>query len=241
MKRGSFITSRCPCFGGVLIVLITLYLIGCAGGSAKKVSSIEGEDKLPRPSTFLIYDFAVDPEDVIVDTTGLTSGDEASSAKRLSEGKEWANALSESLVRQLAEEGITARRATGSTHIPLNAVAVKGQFISIDEGDQAKRTTIGFGAGAEEVNVMVQVYQMRERGLLRISEVEAEGHGRKTPGVAGPAAVAVGAGMVAGLVVSSAMNVKSEAVDGSMQTTVDDIAEELVQRAVSYYKKRGWL
>ena len=44
-----------------------------------------------------------------------------------------------------------------------------------------------------------------------------------------------------GLVVSSAMNVKSEAVDGSMQTTVDDIAENLVERAVNYYKKRGWL
>jgi hypothetical protein len=37
------------------------------------------------------------------------------------------------------------------------------------------------------------------------------------------------------------MNVKSEAVDGSMQSTVDDIAEEIVQRGVNYYKKRGWL
>jgi hypothetical protein len=205
------------------------------------VSSLRGDEPLPRPPVFLIYNFAVDPEDVMVDTSGLTSGDEASTAERLSEGKEWANALSESLVRQFVEEGITSRRATGSTHIPLNAIAVKGQFISIDEGDEIKRTTIGFGAGAEDVSVMVQVYQMRKAGLMRISEIEAEGHGRKTPGVAGPAAVAVGAGMVAGLVVSSAMNVKSEAVDGSMQTTVDDIAEELVQRAVSYYQKRGWL
>jgi hypothetical protein len=196
---------------------------------------------VPRPPVFLIYDFAVDPEDVMVDTAGLTSGDEASTAERLSEGKEWATALSESLVRQFVEEGITSRRATGSTHIPLNAIAVKGQFISIDEGDEIKRTTIGFGAGAEDVSVMVQVYQMKKTGLMRISEIEAEGHGRKTPGVVGPAAVAVGAGMVVGLVVSSAMNVKSEAVDGSMQSTVDDIAEELVQRGVNYYKKRGWL
>ncbi len=50
-----------------------------------------------------------------------------------------------------------------------------------------------------------------------------------------------GTGMVAGLVISSVMNLKSEAVDGSMQTTVDDLAEQLVERAVSYYKKRGWL
>ena len=240
MKRESCVTVRWAYSGAVLVALFALFLGGCAGGSAKQVSS-RGDEPVPRPPVFLIYDFAVDPEDVMVDTAGLTSGDEASMAKRLSEGKEWANALTESLVRQFVEEGITSRRATGSTHIPLNAIAVKGQFISIDEGDEIKRTTIGFGAGAEDVSVMVQVYQMRKAGLMRISEIEAEGHGRKTPGVAGPAAVAVGAGMVAGLVVSSAMNVKSEAVDGSMQTTVDDLAEELVQRTVNYYKKRGWL
>lgn len=241
MKQESFFTVPWQYSGAVPAILIALFLVGCAGGSAKKVSSLRGDEPLPRPPVFLIYNFAVDPEDVMVDTTGLTSGDEASTAERLSEGKEWANALSESLVRQLVEEGITTRRAKGSTHIPLNAIVVKGQFIQIDEGDEAKRTTVGFGAGSEDVSVMVQVYQMRKTGLLRISEVEAEAHGRKTPGVAGPAAVAVGAGMVAGLVVSSAMNVKSEAVDGSMQTTVDDLAEELVERTVNYYKKRGWL
>ncbi len=47
--------------------------------------------------------------------------------------------------------------------------------------------------------------------------------------------------MVAGLVISSAMNVKSEVMDGSMQTTVDNLAKKLVERAVRYYKKRGWL
>jgi hypothetical protein len=189
----------------------------------------------------LIYDFAVNPEDVMVDTAGLTSGDEASTAERLTEGKEWANALSESFVRQFVEEGITSRRATGSTHIPLNAIVVKGQFILIDEGDEIKRTTIGFGAGAEDLSAMIQVYQMRKAGLMRISEVEAEAHGRKTPGIAVPAAMTAGTGMVVGLVISSAMNLKSEAVDGSMQTTVDDLAEQLVERAVSYYQKRGWL
>ncbi len=240
MKRESCVTVTWPYSCAVLAALITLFLVGCAGGSAKQVSS-RGDEPVPRPPVFLIYDFAVDPEDVMVDTAGLSSGEEASTAERLSEGKEWATALSESLVRQFVEEGITSRRATGSTHIPLNAIAVKGQFISIDEGDEIKRTTIGFGAGAEDVSVMVQVYQMKKTGLMRISEIEAEGHGRKTPGVAGPAAVAVGAGMMVGLVVSSAMNVKSEAVDGSMQSTVDDIAEELVQRGVNYYKKRGWL
>jgi hypothetical protein len=225
----------------MLTALIALFLVGCSGGSAKPTSSLSVDVPPVRPSVFLIYDFAVNPDDVIVDLPGLTTGNQSVNYERVAQGKAWANALSESLVMQLVKEGITSRRAAGSTHIPPNAIVVKGQFISIDEGSKIKRTTIGFGMGAEEVRTMVQVYQMRKAGLLRISEIEAEAHGRKTPGVAGPAAVAVGAGMVAGLVISSAMNVKSEAVDGSMQTTVDDLAEELVERAVSYYKKRGWL
>lgn len=241
MKRKTCVTFADQYSSAILISLIALFFVGCAGGSATQKKSYAGSESVPRPSVFLVYDFAVDAEDVVVDTTGVNMDDKGTIAERRAHGRNWANALSESLVRQLAEEGITAKRATGSTHIPMNAVAVKGQFISIDEGDAAKRTTIGFGAGAEDVHAAVQVYQMRKNGLIRFSEVETEAHGRKTPGVAGPAAVAAGAGMVAGLVISSAMNVKSEGLDGSLQSTVDDLAEGLVERAVSYYKKRGWL
>jgi len=102
MKRESYVTVPWPYSGAVLVALIALFLVGCAGGSAKQVSS-RGDEPVPRPPVFLIYDFAVDPEDVMVDTAGLTSGDEASTAERLSEGKEWASALSESLVRQFVE------------------------------------------------------------------------------------------------------------------------------------------
>jgi hypothetical protein len=153
MKRESCVTVRWPYSGVVLVALFALFLGGCAGGSAKQVGS-QGNEPRSRPPVFLIYDFPVDPEDVMVDTAGHTSGDEASTTERQSEGKEWANALSESLVTQFVKERITSRRATGSTHIPLNAIAVKGQFISIDEGNQTKRTTMGFGAGAEEIHAM---------------------------------------------------------------------------------------
>jgi len=173
-------------------------LVGCAGGSAKPTGLLRVDVPPIRPSVFLIYNFAVNPEDVIVDT-GLTRGNETSTSERLAKGKAWANALSEALVMQLVKEGITSRRATGSTHIPLNAIVVKGQFFSIDEGSKLKRTTIGFGMGAEEVRAMVQVYQMRKAGLLHISEIEAEAHGRKTPGVVGPGGRGCGSGDGSGI------------------------------------------
>jgi hypothetical protein len=227
----------------LIFALIPLFLVGCAGGSAKPTSHYRGTEKLPTPPAAYIYDFAVHAEDVVVDTFGpdFVHSDEASTGERLQEGRKVANALSEALVTNLAQSGITARRATATTHIPLNAIVVKGQFVSIKEGDETARVVVGFGAGAEKLEARVQVYQMREDGLRRISTGEGEAHGRKTPGVAGPAAVAVGAGMVAGVVVSTAMNLKSEAIDGSMQTNVNNLADEFVKIAVKFYKRHGWL
>ena len=229
--------------GVIGVVLFAAFLVGCAGGSATPVSQYQGSDPLPRPPALYIYDFAVDPEDVVVDTFGpdFVHSDEASMSERRQEGRKVAIALSEALVTKLAQKGITARRAMASTKIPLNAAVVKGQFVSIKEGDETARVVVGFGAGAEQLEARVQVYQMRKDGLQKISTSLGEAHGRKTPGVAGPAAVAVGAGMVAGVVVSSAMNLKSEAIDGSMQTNVDNLAEKFVENAVSFYKRHGWL
>ncbi len=155
-------------------------------------------------------------------------------------GKAVAKELSDQLVTKLAERGITAKRATASSHVPLHALVVKGQFVSINEGDEMGRVTIGFGLGSEELRVLVQVYQMMDNGLRRISAVEGEAHGRKTPGVAGPGAVAAGTGMVVGVVVATGMNLLSE-VKGPMAQAVNNLAEQFAERAVKAFKRQGWL
>ncbi len=144
------------------------------------------------------------------------------------------------MVTKLAEGSITAKRATASSHVLLHALVVKGQFISINEGDEAERVTIGFGVGSEGLRVLVQVYQMTESGLRRVSEVEGEAHGRRTPGVAGPAGIAGATGMVAGVVVSGGMNIISE-VKGPMAQDIKNLAEKFADRAVKGYKRQGWL
>ena len=225
----------------VLASLLALFLAGCAGGSAKVGQQYSGGKSLPRPPVVLVYQFAVDADDVVVDTFGLDIGNkQASTLERVKRGRAFARALSLKLVNKVDELGIPVRAATPHTKVPLNAIVVKGQFVTIDEGDQTKRTMIGFGAGAEEVRVRVQVYQMTEMGLRRISEAEGEAHGRKTPGVVGPAGVAAGTGMVVGLVVSAGMNIKSEAIDGSMETTLNNLVEQFIENAARFYKRQGW-
>jgi len=225
-----------------LASLLAVLLAGCAGGSAKVGQQYSGGKSLPRPPVVLVYQFAVDADDVVVDTFGLDVGNkQASTLERAKRGKAFARRLAFKLVKKVAELGIATRVATPKTTVPMNALVVKGQFLTIDEGSKVKRMMIGFGAGAEEVRVRVQVYQMTETGLNRISEAEGEAHGRKTPGVVGPAGIAAGTGMVVGVIVSGGMNIKSEVFDGSMETTLNNLVEQFVENAARFYKRQGWL
>jgi hypothetical protein len=221
-----------------ILVLATCSALACAGGSSRALT--RERSPLPRPSGVLIYDFAVDAEDVVIDSFGpnFVRGD-GSRAERDSTGRAVAALLSERIVAQLDERGIRARKASASASIPLDAIAVKGQFVSIQEGDQMGRTVIGLGAGSEKLEAQVQIYQMTEDGLRRIGTEAGEAHGRKTPGVAGPAVVGAAAGVAAGVVISSAMNIGSE-LKGPMKARVNDLAEVFADRAVEFYEQQGW-
>ena len=240
MKQES-VLSTSQLSGAFMGMIIAALLVGCAGGSAESVRQHTKGDSLPRPPVMLIHDLTVDPADVAVDELGpdFVSG-EAPTSEQLKQGRAVTQALSKELVTQLAQRGITARRAHGSTNVPMHALVVKGQFVSIEEGDQIKRVVVGFGAGAGELQANVQIYQQTATGLRPIIEGKGEAHGRKTPGVAGPAAVAAGAGMFVGLVVSTVVTTGSE-LKGDMATHVKHLAEEFADRAEKFYKRQGWL
>lgn len=230
------------CGSGLAVPLVAslLVAVGCAGGSARTVGRFSDDQPLPKPSEILVYDFAVDADDVVLDTFGpnFVRG-ETSASERSSTGRSVAGVLSERIVIQLGKRGLGAQRASASTPVPLDAIAVKGQFVTIKEGDQMERMVIGFGLGSEKLEARVQVYQMTQGGLRQISAGEGEAHGRKTPGMAGPAVVGAATGMMVGAVVSAGMNIGSE-LTGDMEDRVDDLAEQFADRAVDFYKQHGW-
>ncbi len=240
MKQESFLSTS-QRSGAFMGMIIAAWLVGCAGGSVEPGRQHTKGKSLPRPPVVLIYDFAVDPADVEVDDLGpnFVSG-EAPTSEKLTQGRAVAQALSKQLVTELAKRGITVRRAHGSTTVPMHALLVKGQFVSIEEGDQITRVVVGFGVGGGGLQANVQIYQQTDTGLRPISEAKGEAHGKKTPGIAGPAAVAAGAGMVVGLAVTTAMTAKDE-LKGDMTTHVENLAEEFADLAEKFYKRQGWL
>jgi hypothetical protein len=227
---------------GVLILGLMAIGLGCASASVKPIAGTADQSMLPRPGVFLVYDFAVGADDVVIDTFG---SEFQSEGKKLTEEEQTAYATADSLsvaiVEQLRKEGIDAQRARDGDVPPLHAILLKGQFITIDKGSRFKRMVIGFGAGSSELRVRGQAYQVTERGLRRIAEAEAKATGSKMPGMAIPVAGGAAMGSAAtSAVISGGMNIAKEA-GGAMNPDVKRIAAEIAERAKAFYVRQGWL
>jgi hypothetical protein len=209
----------------LVVSLLLSLVVGCASATTQQTAGVWGKT-LPRPPVLLIYDFAVAPDD-------------APPSEEIERGRAIAKAYSEDVVTKLEAVGIPAQRATDSTTVPLHAVVVKGQFVTIQEGSRTRRMLIGFGAGSTMLRVEVQVYQMMESGLQRIKEVEGQARGSRMPGVAGPGAVAGATGVVAGVAVAGAMSTVRE-VRGGIKADVHRLAERFSYKMDVFYYRQGW-
>jgi hypothetical protein len=190
----------------------------------------------------LISDFAVNADDVVVDTFGpkfLTGSGKLSD--RVKEGRKVQQELSLALVETLRNKGIRAQRAYPEMTVPLHALMAKGQFLSVNEGDMMGRTVLGFGAGSSEVRVQVQLYQMTAFGPRRLSEGVAKATGSKKPGMAVPVAGGAAMGTAAtSAVIRGGLSATSE-VRAKIRPDIDRLAEVLSEKAVEFYHRHGWM
>ncbi len=225
----------------VSLVVAAGFAFGCAGSNVYSTQNASNE-RIPQPGVLLVYDFAVSPNDVVADTLGNEFRSEASrQSKATGTAYETAASLSEQLVEKLNERGITAERASNDRRPPLNAIVIKGQFLTIDKGSRTARMVIGFGVGSTELRVRGQAYQAREGGLRRLAAAEIDSHGSRTPGMAVPVAGGAIAGAAAtSAIISGGMNIVRE-TRGVMHDDAGRIADEIAKRCESFYKTQGWL
>ena len=210
----------------LVVSLLLSLVVGCAGGSSRQTRQHVRDRTLPRPPVLLLYDFAVAPAD-------------APPSEKIKQDRAIARSLSEQAVIKLGQRGIRAQRATASTTVPLHAVVVKGQFVTIEEGSGGQRVLIGFGAGKSELRAIGRVYQMTESGLKIISEGEAGAHGSSSPGLAPSAIVAGATGSPVGLVAGGAMHLHTES-KGPVKENIGRLADGFAERAAAFYSRQGW-
>ena len=225
-------------------LLMLFFAFGCA---STKVSDRErySAGKLPRPAQIIVYDFVTNPEGVAPDSAlaGQTAAPVTPpSAEQVDLDQQLGVQIAEELAANIRGMGLSAVRATSQTVSRVNDIMIHGYLLSVDEGSQLKRVTLGFGSGASELKTLVEGYQMTASGPRKLGQGSIDAGGGKVPGGAlGVAALLVTHNPV-GLAVQAGVQGYGEysgsaKIQGRAKQTAKEIADQLQIR----FKEEGWI
>ena len=217
-------------FGRLVSFLFAVVLVGGCASTKVTDREILVTEKVARPDHILIYDFAATPADVPADSSlaaAATAGT-AVTPEQIEAGRRVGAAIATRVTEKVRRMGLPAERASAQSAPQINDIVIRGYLLSVSEGSAAKRVAIGFGAGASELNVAVEGYQMTAQGLRKLGSGAGTVGGGKTPGAVAPTGVAVATANPIGLVVATGIKGYGE-VSGSsrIEGRVEQIANEI--------------
>lgn len=225
--------------------LLVLFLtMGCA---STKVSDRErySAGKLPRPAQIIVYDFVTTPDGVAADSAlvGQTAAPATPpTAEQVELEKQLGMQIAEELAANIRAMGLSSVRATSQIVAQENDIMIRGYLLSVDQGSELKRVTLGFGSGASELKTLVEGYQMTASGPRKLGQGSIDAGGGKMPGGAlGVAALLVTHNPV-GLAVQAGVQGYGELsgsakIQGRAKQTAKEIADQLKIR----FKEEGWI
>jgi hypothetical protein len=230
-------------------VLTTLLLVlflasGCA---STQVSDREtySAGKLPRPGRIIVYDFVTTPDGVAPDSAlaGQTAAPATPpTAEQVELEKQVGMQIAEELAANIRAMGLSAVRASSQTVAEVNDIMIRGYLLSVEQGSQMKRVTLGFGSGASELKTLVEGYQMTASGPRKLGQGAVDAGGGKMPGGAlGVAALLVTHNPL-GLAVQAGVQGYGEysgsaKIQGRAKQAAKEVAEQLKIR----FKEEGWI
>jgi Domain of unknown function (DUF4410) len=208
-----------------------------------------GGEMMPRPQVVIVDTFATSPDEVKLDE-GLVSEVEAAvgsgnatprTEQEQQVGAQVASAIADKLVVEIRDLGLQAERGSAVPAGTPNALLIKGQLVSIDEGNRAERVAIGLGAGRSDVRTYVQVYEVTPGGRRLIDQIEVDAKSGLTPGMA----ETMGAGGLAGhllvsTLVSGGLHVVSESMGTNVVADADRAAKGIAKQLSVLFAKEGW-
>jgi hypothetical protein len=231
-----------------LIFFVAAMTAGCAPSNVQQQSTTLTQ--LPRPDVILVYDFAVSPDEVKLDT-GLSAElmqkyeqhkGASRSAQEIKVGHRVAEAVANELVKNIRSFGLMAERGFGYPQGRGKVLMVKGQLVSIDEGNRTERVTIGLGAGRTSVEANVQLYELTAAGLQKVESLKAEAKSGYKPGMA----ETMGAGAIAGhllvsTVVSGALATGSELTSATVEADGKRLADKIAAELGNFFVNQAWI
>jgi hypothetical protein len=206
-------------------------------------------EMMPRPQVVVVDTFAVSPDEVTLGEGLSTEIEEAIKARRgtsrteqeLQAGRQVADAIADKLVVEIQDTGLRAERGSAVPAGTQNALLIKGQLVSIDEGNRTERLIIGLGAGRSDVRTQVQVYEVTPTGSRLVDTIEVDAKSGLTPGMAETMGVGGLTGhLVVATVVSGGVHVADEAIGATVVADADRASKGIAKQLSVLFAQEGW-
>jgi hypothetical protein len=232
----------------ILTVCVLAIAVGCAPTNVQQQSTTLTQ--LPRPDVIMVYDFAVSPDEVKLDT-GLSAElmqkyeqhkGASPTAQEIKLGHKVAETVANELVKKIRSFGLWAERGFGYPYGRGKVLMVKGQFVSIDQGNRTERVAVGLGAGRSDVQANVQVFELTPQGLQKVESLRADAKSGYKPGMA----EMMGAGAIAGhllmsTVVSGVVAGASEMTSATVEADGKRLADKIATELGNFFVNQAWI
>lgn len=90
--------------------------------------------------------------------------------------------MADTLVADLRKAGVDARRLPAAATLPAQGWLVRGVFLDVDEGNRLRRSMVGFGAGAIEIDLAVAVDDLAKQAPAPLYQVIETHSSENKPG-----------------------------------------------------------
>jgi hypothetical protein len=204
---------------------------------------------LPRPQVVVVDTFAASPDEVKLDEGLSTEIEQAIKARRgtsrteqeMQAGRQVADAIADKLVVEIQDVGLQARRGSTVPAGTQNVLLIKGQLVSIDEGNRTERVIIGLGAGRSDVRTQVQVYEVTPAGRRLVDTIEVDAKSGLAPGLAETMGVGGLTGhLVVATVVGGGLHVADESLGTDVVADADRAAKGIAKQLSALFAEEGW-
>jgi len=233
---------------GLFTLIVLSIAAGCAPTNVQQQSTTLTQ--LPRPDLIMVYDFAVSPDEVKLDT-GLSAElmqkyeqhkGVSPTAQEIKLGHKVAEAVADELVKKIRSYGLWAERGFGYPYGKGKVLMVKGQFVSIDQGNRTERVAIGLGAGRTDVQANVQVYELTPQGMKEVDTLRGAAKSSYKPGMAEMMGVGAIAGhLLVSTVVSGAVAGGTEMTSATVEADGKRLADKIAVDLGNFFVNQAWI
>jgi hypothetical protein len=233
---------------GLVTFIVLAIAIGC--GPTKVQQEKMTLTQLPRPDLILVYDFAASPDEVKLDA-GLSADlvqeyrkykGTSRTAEEIKVGHKVADAVAAELVKKIRSYGLMADRGFGLPQGKGKTYLIKGQLLSIDEGNRTERVVIGLGAGRTSVQANVQMYELTPEGLKRVDDMRGTAKSGRKPGMGEMMGVGAIAGhLLTSTVISGTLAGATEMTSATVEADGKRLAEDIAADLGKFFVDQDWI